>query len=179
MKIKKTELADLVRTVVGRATGVKDITPTTTPVQPTQEVHYLMYKFPQLKKTAAQLFGNQYNEFIESVEWIVPRPTTFKLNLKNGEHIFLKWEGKSFQAQIQGKRYMLELVGEFEQALDKLSEVLKYNPIKFGDESEMGPTAEPEGDLTGVPEVPEIPEVPSTSSRREEEEAEIEAIPTT
>jgi hypothetical protein len=177
MKIKKTELADLVKTVVGKATGVKDITPTTTPVQPTQEVHYLLYKFPQLKKTAAQLFGNQYNEFIESIEWIVPRPTTFKLNLKNGEHIFLKWEGKSFQAQIQGKRYMLELVGEFEQALDKLSELLKYNPIKFGDESEMGPATGPEEDLTTPPEVPAIS--PTGPGREEEEAAEIEAIPTT
>ena len=45
MKIKKPELADLVKTVVGKATGVKDITPTTTPVQPTQEVHYLCTNF--------------------------------------------------------------------------------------------------------------------------------------
>jgi len=176
MKIRKTDLADLVKTVLGKATGVKDITPTSTPVQPTQEVHYLLYKFPQLKKTVSQLFGNQYNDFLESIEWIVPRPTTFKLNLKNGEHIFLKWEGKSFQAQIQGKRYMLELVGEFEQALDRLSEVLKYNPIKFGDESQMGPAGELEGELPSLPGAPETP--PTGPSREEEEAAEIEAIPT-
>lgn len=177
MKIKTTELADLVRTVIGRTTAVKDITPTETPVQPTQETHYLLYKFPQLKKTTAQLFGGQYNDFIESVEWIVPRPTTFKLNLKNGEHIFLKWEGKGFQAQIQGKRYMLELVGEFEQALDRLSEVLKYNPIKFGDESEMIPTGAPEETPSLSTDLPATP--PEPISRGEEERAEIEAIPTT
>ena len=176
MKIKKTDLADLVKTVLGKATGVKDITPTSTPVQPAQEVHYLLYKFPQLKKTVSQLFGNQYNDFLESIEWIVPRPTTFKLNLKNGEHIFLKWEGKSFQAQIQGKRYMLELVGEFEQALDRLSEVLKYTPIKFGDELQMGPADELEGELPSLPGVSETP--PTGPSREEEEAAEIEAIPT-
>ena len=177
MKIKATELADLVRTVIRKTTAVKDITPAEAPVQPTQEMHYLLYKFPQLKKTVTQLLGVQYNDFIESVEWIVPRPTTFKLNLKNGEHIFLKWEGKGFQAQIQGKRYMLELVGEFEQALDRLSEILKYNPIKFGDESEMVPTGGPEELPALGPETPITP--PETSSRREEEKAEIEAIPTT
>jgi len=88
----------------------------------------------------------------------------------------LKWEGKSFQAQIQGKRYMLELVGEFEQALDRLSEVLKYNPIKFGDESQMGPAGELEGELPSLPGAPETP--PTGPSREEEEAAEIEAIPT-
>ena len=176
MKIKKTELTDLVKTVLGKAAGNKELTPATTPVQPVQEVHYLLYKFPQLKKTTTQLFGNQYNDFIESIEWIVPRPTTFKLNLKNGEHIFLKWEGKSFQAQIQGKRYMLELVGEFEQALDRLSELLKYSPIKFGDESQMGPTDGFEEEPPSLPGTSEVP--PTKPSREEEEAAEIEAIPT-
>ena len=71
MKIKATELADLVRTVIRKTTAVKDITPAGAPVQPTQEMHYLLYKFPQLKKTVTQLLGIQYNDFIESVEWIV------------------------------------------------------------------------------------------------------------
>ena len=57
----------------------------------TQEI---LGKFPTVKKTLVSLFTNEYDEFIEDVKWTVPKPSTFKVVLKNGQSFDLKWTGK-------------------------------------------------------------------------------------
>lgn len=90
----------------------------------TQEI---LGKFPTLKKTLVNLMTSEYDEFVEDVKWIAPKPSTFEVVLKNGQSFFLKWLGKDFQAQIEGKKYMISSVDDFQQALDKLNNILKYS----------------------------------------------------
>jgi hypothetical protein len=87
----------------------------------------LLGKFPTLKKTVENLFTKQYDDFIKGVDWVAPKPSTFRIILKNEQVFYLKWLGKQFQAQIEGKRYILDKVNDFQQALDKLSELLKQS----------------------------------------------------
>ena len=75
----------------------------------------MLSKFPTLKNT---------------IDWVSPKPTTFKINLVNGQDFNLKWTGKNFQAQILGKRYMLGNISDFQQALDKLSKLYQQAPLK-------------------------------------------------
>lgn len=98
----------------------------------------MLAKFPSLKRAVESLLTNQYNEFVEEVLWVAPRPSTFRVELKNKQNFILKWTGKGFEAQIMGKRYYLAKLADFEQALDKLNELLKYGPNSGGEPGEGG-----------------------------------------
>jgi len=94
----------------------------------------LLRKFPTLHRTMVNLMTREFENFIEDIQWVAPKPTTFKIVLKNDQVFFLKWTGKGFEAQIGGKRYYLKNLPEFQQAVDKLSEYLKYTPSQTSGE---------------------------------------------
>lgn len=96
----------------------------------------IIAKFPTLKATIVKLQTEEYKEFVESIDWISPRPTEFRVNLKNGQDYVLKWTGKGFEAQILGKRYFLSNIAEYQQALDKLALLYKEGPLKGAGEAE-------------------------------------------
>ena len=96
----------------------------------------IIAKFPTLKSTIIKLQTEDFKEFVESIDWISPRPTEFRVNLKNGQEYILKWTGKGFEAQILGKRYFLNNIAEYQQALDKLAILYKEGPLKGAGEGE-------------------------------------------
>ena len=42
--------------------------------------------------------------------------------------------GKGFEAQVEGKKYYLNTLPEYQQALDKINDLLKNGPITTGEE---------------------------------------------
>ena len=42
--------------------------------------------------------------------------------------------GKGFEAQVEGKKYFLNDLADYQQALDKLNDLLKNGPITNGEE---------------------------------------------
>ena len=99
-------------------------------------------KFPPLKKIMEDLFDFQYEPFVEDVEWVAPRPTTFRIKLVNGADFYLIYQGEEddkglFIAQIAGKKYFLESLPEEQQASEAIARLLRY---KFAD------TGKTEGD---------------------------------
>ena len=97
----------------------------------TQEI---LGKFPTVKKTLISLFTNEYDEFIEDIKWTVPKPSTFRVVLKNGQSFDLKWTGKGFEATVEGKGYFLNNVSDYQQALDSINRILRDGPITQGEE---------------------------------------------
>jgi len=102
----------------------------------------ILGKFPTLKAAITKLQTEDFKEFVDSIDWISPRPTSFRINLKNGQDYVLKWTGKSFQAQILGKRYLLSNIADYQQALDKLAILYKEAPLKGAGEGEGGETGD-------------------------------------
>jgi len=99
----------------------------------------MLQKFPTLKATLIKLMTRDFNEFVDTIDWVSPRPTTFRINLVNGQDFTMKWSGKNFQAKIQGKKYFLGQLDEFQQALDKLALLYQEAPLKgAGEEGEPG-----------------------------------------
>jgi len=82
-----------------------------------------------LKAAIIKLQTEDFKEFVSTIDWISPRPTTFRINLKNGQDYILKWTGKTFQAQIMGKRYFIDKINDYQQALDKLAILYKEGPM--------------------------------------------------
>ena len=89
----------------------------------------MLEKFPTLKAVLIRLQTEDFKEFVNKIDWISPRPTEFRINLTNGQDYILKWTGKGFEAQILGKRYFLNKINEFQQALDKLAILYKEGPM--------------------------------------------------
>jgi len=133
----------------------------------------ILAKFPTLRKNLENLFTKDYNTFVKEVKYTAPKPTTFTVVLANDQEFYLKWMGKGFEAQIGGKKYYLGRVNEYQQALDKLNELLKHAPVggeqpaeespedvfggepEAGEESPFGVEApEPEGGETEFEEEP-------------------------
>lgn len=89
----------------------------------------ILGRFPTVKAAIVKLQTEQFKEFVESIDWISPRPSSFRINLKNGQDYILKWTGKTFEAQILGKKYLLSNISEYQQALDKLAILYKEAPM--------------------------------------------------
>ena len=89
----------------------------------------ILGKFPTLKAAIVKLQTDDFKEFVDKIDWISPRPTSFRVNLKNGQDYILKWTGKTFEAQILGKRYLLSNIADYQQALDKLAVLYKEAPM--------------------------------------------------
>lgn len=102
----------------------------------------ILGKFPTLKQAIIKLQTEDFKEFVDSIDWISPRPTSFRINLKNGQDYILKWLGKTFQAEILGKRYQINRIDDYQQALDKLSVLYKEAPFKGPEDEEEVASAE-------------------------------------
>ena len=100
----------------------------------------ILGKFPTVKAAIIKLQTEDFKEFVDSIDWISPRPSSFRVNLKNGQEYILKWTGKTFEAQILGKRYLLSNIAEYQQALDKLALLYKEAPMTGAGEGEPADT---------------------------------------
>ena len=100
----------------------------------------ILAKFPTLKSAIIKLQTEDFKEFVTTIDWISPRPTSFRINLKNGQDYILKWTGKTFEAQIMGKRYTLSNIADYQQALDKLALLYREAPMTGAGEGEPADT---------------------------------------
>src|SRR6056300_1334703 len=98
----------------------------------------ILAKFPTVREALIKLQTEDFKEFVETIDWISPRPTSFRVNLKNGQDYILKWTGKTFEAQIMGKRYLLSNISDYQQAIDKLAILYRESPMKGAGEEEEG-----------------------------------------
>lgn len=97
-----------------------------TEVEAKSDDHFLMKKFPELREAIVNLLTDQYDSFLEDIEWVAPRPTTFRIVLKNGENFYLIYTGKSWIAQVEGKKYYLLNLPEEERATEAIARILRY-----------------------------------------------------
>lgn len=83
-------------------------------------------KFPELKDVIVSLLGPQFDLFIASIDWVAPKPTTFRINLKNNENFYLVYTPRTFVAEIEGKKYYLLNLNEQENAEKAIARILRY-----------------------------------------------------
>jgi hypothetical protein len=83
-------------------------------------------KFPELKDVIIDLLTDDFGKFMSSIDWVAPRPTTFRINLKNNQDFCLIYGKRSWIAQIEGKKYYLLNLPEEERAAEAISRILRY-----------------------------------------------------
>jgi len=90
-------------------------------------------KFPELKDVIVSLLGPQFDAFVASIDWVAPKPTTFRINLKNNENFYLVYTPRTFIAEIEGKKYYLLNLNEQENAEKAISRILRYGAPDIGE----------------------------------------------
>jgi len=86
----------------------------------------VLVKFPKLKQVIVDLLTTQYEIFMKEIQWVAPRPTTFRIVLGNDESFLLIYTERSWIAQIEGKKYYLLNLSEEEGAAEAISRLLAY-----------------------------------------------------
>jgi len=97
-------------------------------------------KFPELKTVIVDLLGHDYAKFIDAIDWVAPKPTTFRINLLNGQSFYLIYTDRSWIAEVEGKKYYLLNLNEEQNAIEKIARILRY-----GSQAEDLDTADVEG----------------------------------
>jgi hypothetical protein len=130
-------------------------------ITPEEAIQYdELTKFPELKAVIVDLLTPEYDNFIASIDWVAPRPTTFRINLKNDQLFYLIYGKRSFIAQVEGKKYYLLNLPEEQHAAEAISRILRYGiKTEEGEEgmeddlsAEMSPTEEPSTEETPTEE---------------------------
>ena len=85
-------------------------------------------KFPELKQAIIDLLTTDFDSFMSSIDWVSPRPTTFRINLKNTSNFYLTYNKRGWMAQVEGKKYYLLNLPEEERAAEAISRMLRYGP---------------------------------------------------
>jgi hypothetical protein len=87
-------------------------------------------QFPIVGDVLVDLMTDQYEIFVTDVEWVAPKPTTFRIMLGNSEYFFLTYTKKSWIAQVEGKNFYLNNLNEKEDAMNSIARVLRYGKTK-------------------------------------------------
>lgn len=96
-------------------------------ITPEEAVQYdELTKFPELKAVLVDLLTPEYDSFLSSIDWVAPRPTTFRINLKNDQDFYLIYGKRSWIAQVEGKKYYLLNLPEEERAAEAIARILRY-----------------------------------------------------
>lgn len=109
---------------------IKAIIPTVYKTQIKSDVAAVEYdeltKFPELKSIIVDLLTSDFDSFLSSIDWVAPKPTTFRINLKNDQEFYLIYNGRSWVAQVEGKKYYLLNLPEEQRAIESIARILRY-----------------------------------------------------
>jgi hypothetical protein len=153
----KDKIKDLVKKVYSNAAKSTEVDiDSPSPVSLDNERFPVLTKFPTLKDTIIKLLTIQYDLFLKDIEWVAPRPTTFRIILGNDQVFYLIYTDRTWIAKIEGKKYYLLNLSEEQNCIEAIARVLSYGakptPEKETSPEDLAPEAPaPE---TSTPEAP-------------------------
>ena len=91
---------------------------------------------PDLISILTDLMSPQFNLFVRDIEWVAPKPPTFRVVLENDQFYYLTDMGRSWVAEVQGKKFYLLNLGEEEMAMSRINNLLRYGKAVNADMDE-------------------------------------------
>jgi hypothetical protein len=149
-----------------------------------EKAMYMVYRFPGLKKLMEDLMSPAFGRYVNGINIVAPKPTTFKVDLINGQDFSIKYLGKgNFNLKISGKKYDPLNLGELERASQSVADLLELNyaPKEGEAPTPAGGEAPPSGGELGAdiaaagPETTPPAETPAETPPAEEETPPAEA----
>jgi hypothetical protein len=96
---------------------------------PQSPMNIMLERFPELTQTLIKLLSDQFRLFVSDIQWVAPKPTTFKVILPNKQYFNLIWNTEDFIAKVSGMKYDMLTLQERERAIKAISELIQYGPI--------------------------------------------------
>jgi hypothetical protein len=96
---------------------------------PQSPMNIMLERFPELTQTLIKLLSDQFRLFVSDIQWVAPKPTTFKVILPNKQYFNLIWNTEDFIAKVSGMKYDMLTLQERERAIKAISELVQYGPI--------------------------------------------------
>lgn len=137
MKFNKNKIHKLIKEIIeaeddsmkqpkqpAKVPGVK--VPLSKPIFP---MDFVLYKFPDVKRILNEILTVTFRDFIKNIYVVAPKPTTFKIVLKNDQNFLLIYEERSYVIKASGKSYYLLNLGEKQRAIRAIADLL--NTQKF------------------------------------------------
>jgi hypothetical protein len=92
---------------------------------------FILKKYHSLNELMIELMTKDFQEYVDGIFVMAPKPTTFKIQLHNGQFFFLVYLGKAYEATIEGKKYYLMGIGEKERCMTAIARLLRFGtPLK-------------------------------------------------
>jgi hypothetical protein len=92
---------------------------------------FILKKYHSLNELMIELMTKDFQEYVDGIFVMAPKPTTFKIQLHNGQFFFLVYLGKAYEATIEGKKYYLMGIGEKERCMTAIARFLRFGtPLK-------------------------------------------------
>lgn len=126
--------------------------------QRAERAMYLVYRFPGLKKLMTNLMSPAFGRYVNNIDIIAPKPTTFKVDLTNNQDFTIKYIGKGkWNVKVSGKQYHPDNIGEEERCSQAIADLLELNyspaegkeqtsaPAETGGGESAPPPSEPTG----------------------------------
>lgn len=109
---------------------------------------FILKKYPTMTETLQMLMSDAYKDYITGIYIVAPKPTTFRIVLHNEQDYFLTFMGKAYEANVSGKKFYLQTIGEKERCMNAITRLLMMgNPIKTkGPEGGEEPAEAPEAE---------------------------------
>ena len=93
-----------------------------------EKAMYLVYRFPGLKKVMEEIMSPAFGRYVNGIDIIAPKPTTFNVSLINGQEFSIKYLGnKLFSVKVAGKKYNPINLGESERCAQAIADLLELN----------------------------------------------------
>jgi len=120
----------------------------------------VLVKFPTLLDTIVKLLTDQYDLFLKDIEWVAPRPTTFRIILANDQVFYLIYTDRTWIGKVEGKKYYLLNISEEQNCVESIARILAYG-VKIEKPAEGTTPTEMPASETPSPEEPVAPETPT------------------
>lgn len=89
----------------------------------------VLNKVPDMVPILVDLMSSDFPVFVKDVEWVSPKPPTFRVVLENGQTFYLSDLKRSWVAEVEGKKYYLLNLGEEERAASAIARILRYTEM--------------------------------------------------
>jgi len=127
----------------------------------------VLNKFPTLYDTLVKLLTAQFDLFLKDIEWVAPRPTTFRIILGNDQVFYLIYTDRTWISKVEGKKYYLLNLSEEQNCIESIARILSYGAKEVVKTEETPtdstPEASPEAEAP-APESPISPESPPSTT---------------
>jgi len=124
----------------------------------------VLVKFPTLNDIIVKLLTDQFELFLKDIEWVAPRPTTFRIILANDQVFYLIFTDRTWIGKVEGKKYYLLNLSEEQNCIESIARILAYGAKIATDV----PTETPSPESPAAPETPVEEPAPEAETPTEE-----------